>query len=426
MIADFLIERADLVATCAGPAPRRGAAQREISLVRGPATIASYEGRIVVVGPEAALEGGIEVTDHAVRIDARGCTVVPGFVDPHTHLVYAGERRDELRRRLAGAAYPEIAASGGGILRTVEATRAASEDELVDAALVRLAEMLAFGTTTCEVKSGYGLTLESELRQLRAIRRIDAGQPIDVVPTFLGAHAIPPEYRSRPDDYVALVVEEMIPEVTRQSLAGFCDVFCERGVFTPAQARTILSAASRAGLKPRIHANELASSGGASVAAQVRARSADHLIFVEPEEADALAAADVCAVVLPIAALGLQIGRYAPARMLIERGVPVAIGTDLNPGGGLSPSMPAAIALACFAMHMTLEEALVAATLNAAWSLDRAGVVGSLERGKRMDAVLLEGDLTELLRIGTTPVRAVVKGGKICSTGHSDCPGARY
>ncbi|MBI3049443.1 MAG: imidazolonepropionase [Acidobacteria bacterium] len=412
MPADFLIEHADVVATCAGPAPRRGRAQRDIGAVRDGA-IAARDGRILFVGPHEALAARVSVAPGAVRVDARGCTVVPGFVDAHTHLVYAGDRLDELQQRLAGATYAEIAAAGGGIGRTVAATRAASEDDLVRAARARLDEMAASGTTTCEVKSGYGLATEVELRQLRAIRRLDAEHPIDLVPTFLGAHDVPAEYRSRPDDYVALVIDEMIPRVAAAALAEWCDVFCEVGAFTPAQATAVLRAGARAGLKPRIHADELASSGGARVAAEVGARSADHLIFVDEPAADALARAGVCAVLLPTAALYLKLGRYAPARMLIDREVPVALGTDVNPGAGLSSSMAFAITLACFAMDMTLEEALIAATLNAAWSLDRAATVGSLEVGKLMDAVLMEGDLTSLIRVGSSPIRTVIKRGRL-------------
>jgi len=410
--ADFLIEHADLIATCAGPAPRRGAAQRGIGTIRDGA-VAAHAGRIVFAGPSAEMAGQVDVRPDAVRLDARGCTVVPGFVDPHTHLVYAGDRRDELRQRLAGATYAAIAAAGGGILRTVEATRTASEDDLVRLARPRLDDMAASGTTTCEVKSGYGLTVEAEVRQLRAIRRLDREHEVDVVPTFLGAHEIPAEYRSRPDDYVALVIEKMIPAVAEASLAEWCDVFCERGAFTPRQSAAILRAGARAGLKPRIHADELSSSGGAGVAAEVGARSADHLIFVDEAGADGLAAAGVCAVLLPIAALCLKLGRYAPARMLIDRGVPVALGTDVNPGAGLSASMPCAMTLGCFAMDMTLEETLVAATLNAAWSLDRADTAGSLEPGKLMDAVVVDGDLTNLIRVGPSPIRAVIKRGRL-------------
>ena len=410
--ADFVIVDADVVVTCAGPAPRRGAAQREITPVRH-ASVAARGGTIVFVGTAESLRANVAVDDGAVLLDGRGCTVMPGFVDPHTHLVFVGERREELQRRLAGASYAEIAAEGGGILRTVVATRAASDEELIAAARARLDDMLANGTTTCEAKSGYGLTADAELRQLRVLRQLDATHPIDIVSTFLGAHEIPPEYDGRPDEYVALVTDDMIPRVASGQLAEWCDVFCDIGAFTPQQSATILSAGARAGLKPRIHADELARSGGAEVAARIGARAADHLIHVDEAGAAALAAAGTCAVLLPTAAFYLKAGRFAPARMLIERGVAVALGTDLNPGAGLSPSMPFALTLACFAMGMTLEEAVVAATINAAWSLDRADSVGSLEPGKLMDAVVVGGHATDLLRVGQSSVKWVVKRGRV-------------
>ncbi len=412
MRADFVIENADLVATCAGGAPRRGPAQHDISPVRN-GSIASFQGRIVYVGPADGLARRVDVASDAVRVDARGSTVVPGFVDAHTHVVFGGDRRRELQRRLAGARYADIAAEGGGIVCTVEATRRASEDELAAVSGARLDEMLASGTTTAEAKSGYGLTTESELQQLRVIRRLDAEHPIDLVPTFMGAHEVPVEYRSRRGEYVSLVINEMIPHVQREGLAEWCDVFCETGVFTPAESTAILKAGIKAGLKPRIHADELGPSGGSRVAAQVRARSADHLIFVDEEGADLMAAAGVCATLLPAAAFYLKIGRFAPARMLIERGVPVALATDVNPGGGFSPSMSFAITLACFGMRLTLEEALVAATINAAWSIDRADRAGSLEPGKQMDAVIVAGELVDLIRVGAKSIRRVVKKGRI-------------
>ena len=362
---DFLIENASLIATCAGPAPRCGAAQGDIGALQN-AVIAAYQGEIVYVGAAAAVAERVEPQPHATRIDATGCTVIPGFVDPHTHLVFAGDRRAELQRRLAGASYAEIAAAGGGILATVRATRAASHDELISGAQLRLDEMLACGTTTCEAKSGYGLTIESELAQLRAIRALDARHAIDISATFLGAHEVPPEYRSRRADYVSLIVDEMIPRVAAERAADWCDVFCEIGVFTPDEATAILNAGSRAGLRPRVHADELAASGGSQVAARVGARSADHLVFADEAAADALAGAGVCAVLLPSASFYLKLGRFAPARLLIAHGVPVALATDVNPGGGFSPSMPFVMALGCFAMGLTLEEALIAASLNAA------------------------------------------------------------
>ena len=406
-----------MVATCAGPAPRRGTAQREITPLYD-AVLAGHQGVIVYVGPADEAASHIDVHPGATRIDARGCTVVPGFVDPHTHVVFAGDRQDELHRRLQGASYEAIAAEGGGIMATVAATRAASEVELADAARPRLDEMLAAGTTTCEAKSGYGLTTESELTELRAIRRLNRSHEIDLVPTFLGAHEIPVEYRSRRSEYVTKVIDDMIPRVAQEGLADWCDVFCDRGFFTPDESVAILAAGTRAGLMPRIHADQLAPSGGCRVAASVGARSADHLLYADEKDADALAEAEVCATLLPIAAFYLKLGRFAPARMLIERRVPVALATDVNPGGGFSPSMPFAITLACFGMDMTLEESLIAATLNAAWSLDRADTVGSLEPGKLMDAVVIRGGLMELVRAGTAAVLTVIKRGKVVVSAH--------
>lgn len=397
--------------TCAGQAPRRGRAQGELDTIVDGALAVQGE-RIVFAGPSADLEVGIDIS-RARIVDAPGVSIVPGFVDAHTHAIFAGDRRGELRRRLAGASYAEIAAAGGGIVSTVRATRRASEDQLVGETRARLDEMLACGTTTCEVKSGYGLDVESELRMLRAAARVDREHPIDVAVTFMGAHEIPDEYRSRRDAYVDLVIEEMIPAVAGGRLAAWCDVFCEEGVFTPAESRRILEAGRAAGLAPRIHADELGPSGGSRVAAEIRARSADHLIFVPPDGIEALAAAGVTATLLPCAAFYLKLGRYAPARSLIAASVPVALATDVNPGGGFSPSMPFAMTLACFAMGMTFEEALAAATINGAWSLDRAGEAGSLEPGKLADAVFVRGDAINLIRVGAPSVAAVLKRGRI-------------
>jgi imidazolonepropionase len=346
-------------------------------------------------------------------IDGRSLSVVPGFVDAHTHAMFAGDRRDELRRRLAGATYAEIAADGGGIVSTVRATRAASENELVESTRERLDEMLASGTTTAEVKSGYGLDVDSEMKMLRALGTLSASHPIDLVPTFMGAHEIPIEYRQRRDDYIRLVIEEMLPRVADERLAQWCDVFCETGVFTPAESQRILEAGVTRGLAPRIHADELGASGGSLVAAAVGARSADHLIFVPDEGIEAMARAGVVATLLPNAAFYLKLGRFAPARRLIDAGVPVALATDVNPGGGFSPSMPFAMTLACFAMELTFEQSLAAATINAAYSLNRAGSVGSLEPGKLMDAVLVSGDAIELIRVGARRVTGVIKRGKL-------------
>ena len=409
--ADFLIRDADLVATCAGPGPRSGGDQKNISaFARG--SVAGANGRIVFVGAAGACDDLVTPAPGATVIDGRGRTVVPGFVDPHTHLVFAGDRRDELRQRLGGATYAQIAADGGGIVRTVTDTRAASEADLVSAALPRLAEMLALGTTTAEVKSGYGLELEAELRMLRAIRTLGAAQPIELTATFMGAHEVPAEYRGRGAEYARAVIEQMIPAVAREQLAEWCDVFCEDGVFTPDQSRAILEAGRRHGLKARIHADELGASGGAGVAADVGALSADHLIFVDEPHARRMRDAGVVATLLPAAAFFLKLGRFAPARMLIDQQVAVALATDINPGGGFTTSMPFVMALACFGMNMTLEEALVGATLNAAASIDRADSIGSLEVGKQFDAVVIDGVLSDLIRVGGGVITHVIKHGR--------------
>ena len=418
--ADLVINNIRQLIQCAGPAPRRGGDQGVAPVVTD-AAIASHKGEIVYVGPSDHLDRALEPVTGARRVDARDLSVVPGFVDPHTHAVFAGDRREELRKRLAGASYAQIAAAGGGIVSTVAATRSATETELVDQTRARLDEMLACGTTTCEIKSGYGLTVESELKILRAIARLGREHTIEIIPTFLGAHEVPLEFRHRPEQYVDLVVREMIPAVTSAALAVWCDVFCEQGVFTPDQSIRILEAGNAAGLRSRIHADELAASGGSHVAAHVGARSADHLIFASPAEIATLSSAGVTATLLPIAAFYLKLGRFAPARDLIAAGVPVALATDVNPGGGYSPSMPFAMTLACFAMNMTFEEALIASTINAAWSLDRANRIGSLETGKQMDAVLVHGDAINLIRVGASSIAAVIKRGAFVAGSFPTC-----
>jgi len=412
VLADFLIHNTAEVLTCAGPAPRRGHAQADARPIPR-AAIAAHEGRIVFIGFESLLSQEVELAPGATIIDARGGAVVPGFVDPHTHVVFAGDRREELRRRLAGITYKEIAAEGGGILSTVVATRAATEAQLAADTRRRLDEMLRCGTTTCEAKSGYGLTKESELKMLRVIRALAADHAIEISPTFMGAHELPVEYRDRRRAYVNAVIEDMIPAVVEENLAEWCDVFCEVGVFTPEESRDILLAARDAGLELRIHADELGLSGGSQVAAELGVRSADHLIFIDEEGAAGLAQSGVVATLLPAASFYLKLGRFAPGRMLIASGVPVAIATDVNPGGGFSPSMPFAIALACFGMGLTFEEALVGATINAAYALDRHTRVGSLEVGKQMDAVVVAGSAIELIRVGAETIRAVIKKGQV-------------
>lgn len=410
--ADFLVTGARQLVTPTGTAPLAGSAQGRVASIPD-AVVAAHQGRIVFAGPATEARQAVTLEPGATVVDARGGTVVPGFVDPHTHAVFAGDRRHELHRRLAGATYAEIAAAGGGIVGTVTATREATEAELVEAALPRLHEMLRCGTTTCEIKSGYGLDVETELRMLRAARELGRRQPIDVVTTLLAAHEIPIEWRQDRAGYVRLVVDTVIPRAAAEHLCEWCDVFCETGVFTPEESEKVLRAGKRHGLKARIHADELAASGGSQVASRTGARSADHLVHVDAAGITALREGGVVATLLPTAAFYLKLGRFAPARDLVASGVPVALATDINPGGGFSPSMPFAMTLACFGMRMTVEEALVAATLNAAGALDLADRVGSLEPGKLCDLVVVDGDLVDLLRVGAEAVSTVVKRGTV-------------
>jgi len=411
--ADLAVRRVGLLVTMAGPAPRTGAAFGELPCLEE-AAVAANDGRIVWVGPDGDFDREVELAPGATVLEASGAAVVPGLVDAHTHLVFAGDRDDELRRRLAGASYKEIAASGGGIVRSVAATRGASVEELAAGVEERLDEMLLCGTTTAEVKSGYGLETAAEIRSLEAVQRAGSRHPVTVVLTFLGAHEVPLDYRHRREAYVDKVVDEMVPAVAETGLAEFGDVFCEQGVFTVEESRRILLACREHGMKLRIHADELIWTGGAELAAELGARSADHLGFVSEAGMAALAGAACVATLLPSAAFYLRLGHYAPARALVDAGVPVALASDVNPGGGLSPSLPFAMAVGCFAMGLSLEEALAGVTVNAAFSLDRQDEVGSIEAGKRADLVLLRSRrLLDLVRVGVGAVRTVVKDGRV-------------
>jgi imidazolonepropionase len=362
--------------------------------------VAVWEGRILAVGARDEVERLLEAAGHSLarfaRLDARGGTVTPGLVDPHTHLLFAGSREQELELRQRGAGYMEILAAGGGILSTVAATRAASSEELAAYGRRWLDDMLGHGATTVEVKSGYGLELATELRLLEIAHELGREGPIDIVPTFLGAHAVPGEFRSMPDGaeaYVRHVIDDQLPGVAAQGRARFCDVFCEEGAFTADQSRRILEAADAVGMMPRLHADELNPSGGAELAAEIGAVSADHL--ASPSEAGvtalARAAAEghaVVATLLPATTWFLMKERHAPARTFIDRGVPVAVGTDFNPGTSPTPSLPLAMTLACLNLRLTPDEALVAATINAAHALALGDEVGSLETDKAADLVV--------------------------------------
>jgi imidazolonepropionase len=418
-MTDLLIYNLAEVATPEGSAPLRGAEQRRVRRLAG-AEVVCREGRIAFVGSPEERRRQFGEMPAAERLDGQGGTLIPGFVDPHTHLPWAGSREEEFAARLAGRTYQEIAAAGGGILSTVRSTRQASEEELAANVLRRMDQMLAWGTTTAEAKSGYGLNQEDELKQLRAIRQASERHPVDLVPTLLAAHEVPPEYRSGKSGqdrgrWVDLICDEIVPATAEAGLARFCDVFCEVGVFSAAESRRVLEAGVRHGLAPRLHADEFADSGGAELAADLGAFSADHLMAVSPAGVEALARSGVIAVLLPGTSFFLMKRNYAPARRLIEMGVPVALATDCNPGSSHTESMPMVVLLAVLQMGLTIEEALAAATLNSACSLGLGSETGSVEPGKRADLVLLAApNLLHLVyHYGINPVAAVVKGGRV-------------
>jgi imidazolonepropionase len=411
----LLIHNLSEVATPEGSTPRRGVEQGRVRRLRGAEVVCDDAGLITFVGPPEERLRLLGEVPEAERLDGRGGTLIPGFVDPHTHLPWAGTREEEFAARLAGTTYQEIAAAGGGILSTVRTTRQASEDQLTAFVRRRMDLMLAGGTTTAEAKSGYGLTLEDELKQLRAIRRASAEHPVDLVPTLLAAHEVPLEYRQERERYLDLICEEIVPATAEQGLARFCDVFCERGVFSAEESRRVLEAGARYGLAPRLHADEFADSGGAELAAALGAFSADHLMAVSEAGIEALTRSGVTAVLLPGTSFFLMKKQYAPARKLVEAGVPVALATDCNPGSSHTESMPMVFVLAVLQLGLSIEESLTAATLNAACSLGLGAEIGSIETGKRADLVLLDAPnvLHLAYHYGINQVAAVVKGGRV-------------
>lgn len=393
--ATLIIHSAAELVTCrasgAQEGPRRGATQADAGIIQGGAVAIAGE-RILAAGSSHEILEAYRGDDTDL-IDATGKTVTPGLVDAHTHLVWGGYRDEEYEMRLRGATYIEIMSAGGGIMSTVRATRIAHEDELKNTARQRLSRMLAHGTTTVEIKSGYGLSVADELKCLWAIRDLNmdlrmSGTGPRIAATFLGAHAVPEEYAQDPEGYVDLVIEKMLPVVAAEGLAEWCDVFCDVGAFTAEQTRRILGAAKGLGMGTRLHANEFARVGAVQVAAEMGCSSADHLLVLEPEDIEALRGAGTVAVLLPGTPLGLGLGKYAPARQLIEADVPVALATDCNPGTCPSENLALMIALACSQMKMLPAEAIVAATINSAYALDRGHIIGSLEAGKLADIVI--------------------------------------
>lgn len=413
MKATLVIRNIGELATPLGTKARCGAEMNSVSLVADAAIAVDVE-TIVWAGPASEmpeLDGPVPEI-----VDAGGRAVIPGFVDSHTHFVFGGYRDEEFFWRAAGVPYMEIHSRGGGIANTVRSTRASTLEELVATAMPRLERMLELGVTTVESKSGYGLDLETELRQLEAMRILDARQPVDIVSTYMGPHSIPQEYKGNPVEYINFIISEVLPRLQGKNLARFCDIFCERGVFELEDSRRFLTAARAAGFGLKLHADEIARIGGAGLAAELGATSADHLLKATPEDLDAMVAASVIATCLPVTAFSLR-EPYADARAMIDRGLAVALASDFNPGSCYSQSIPLAAALGALYMRMSMEEILTALTLNGAAALDLANDRGSIEPGKLADILILDAPSYHHLayNVGMNIVHTVLKRGKIVS-----------
>ncbi len=416
---DLLIHDAAQVVTCAG-GPKRGAALADAGVIAGGA-VAVDGGHIVAAGPSAEVEARYRGRR---TLDARGKVICPGFVDCHTHLVFGGERVAEFERKLAGVTYQELLAAGGGILSTMRATRAASLDELVASGTQRLHAMLRLGTTTVEIKTGYGLDTASELKLLDAIAALAGATLLDIVPTLLAAHAVPPEFAGQPDAYVQRVVDEIVPTARRWwerspfPVAGiplYNDVFCEAGVFDRAQSHAVLTAGLRHGLRPKVHADEFVALGGTALAVELDAISADHLDVTPASEVAALAQSETIAVLLPAVNFHLGSHHYANARAFVDAGAAIALATDFNPGSAPALAMPLVMAIACRYQKLLPAEAMNAATINAAHAIGLGDRVGSIEPGKQADLLLIDApDYRHLVYwLGPNLVEMVVKRGKL-------------
>ncbi|AET70442.1 imidazolonepropionase [Desulfosporosinus orientis DSM 765] len=411
--ADLLIHSARMMATLKGhsDSPAVGEKMSEIGLIENGA-VAIREGKIIAVGTTEEVRKAC-LGPETKEISAEGKVVTPGFVDPHTHVLYGGSRENELSLKLKGVPYLDILKQGGGILSTVRSTKQASDEEIKTQTNRRLRTMLSFGTTTAEVKSGYGLTVEEELRALRLIHELDKEQAVDLVPTFMGAHAVPAGYSE--EEFTDYVIDEMLPKAAAEGLAEFCDVFCEPGVFSLESSERILVKAQQLNLKLKMHADELESAGGAELAAKLGVVSADHLLKVSEAGIAALAQKGVIAALLPATSFNLAKNSYAPAREMVRAGVPIALATDSNPGSSPTESMPLVLTIACLYLRLTPEEALAGATINAAHAIGRADQVGSLEVGKKGDVLILDIPNLNYLpyHFGNNPVEKVIKGGKL-------------
>jgi len=412
MNKNLVIRHAAQVVTCSGTQAKRGKEMAMLSPIEDGCVVIEG-GEITAVGRTGEIEKQLCGFTGEV-IDADGKAVLPGFVDSHTHTIFSGDRVEEFSWRLVGKSFLEILERGGGIISTVRATRAAPAEALYEEAFLRLDSMLAHGVTTVEIKSGYGLDLDTEIKQLEVARRLDATHPVDVVPTFLGAHATPPEYAGNQDGYVDFIEDIVLPAVCEKELAEFCDVFCDTGVFSVEQARKLLQRAKELGLKLKLHADEIACLGGAELSAELGAVSADHLLHASDRGINAMAEAGVIAGLLPGTAFCLG-ERFARARHMIESGLAVALATDLNPGTFYSESIPFVFALAVFGMHMSVEETVTALTINAAAALGRADRIGSIDPGKKADLIILTlpSYVHIPYRTGVNIVDTVVKNGSV-------------
>jgi len=412
--ADCVVSRCNQLLTCGGPIPKRGNDLKDVGVLTN-GSIASSEGRIVFVGKDEDLRKKVRLVDGGTFIDGQGYVGLPGLVDSHTHLPFAGSREKEFQLRLEGYTYQQLAEKGMGIQTTVEATRQATREEIVKLSLERLDSMISLGTTTIEAKSGYGLNIEDELKQLYAIRQANNSHPIDILPTFMGAHEIPKEYTSRKEDYMELLIQEILPRVRENQLADFFDVFCEQGVYSIEETRYMIRAAKAEGFKIKLHADEFSPLNGAVLAAEEGAVSADHLVAITEEGIDTLADSSTVATLLPGVSFFLMSDKKAPARRLIDRGAIVAVATDFNPGSSMTESLFFVMQLAVFTLKMSVEESINAVTANASYALTRDQEIGSLEVGKKMDLVLCRVPhyLTLVYHFGINPIKHVIKSGKV-------------
>ncbi len=413
--ADLAVINAAELATPCGSQPLSGKDTGNLKIIHN-ACIAAFQGKIVFTGTREEYQQNVLLTGDARVLDASGKTVIPGLVDSHTHLPFAGYRDEEFLLRISGASYEEIARRGGGIRSTVKTTRAASREDLVALSCARLDSMLLHGTTTCEAKSGYGLDPDEELKQLEALADVSTKHRITLIRTFLGAHTIPAEFEKKREAYVSILTDTMIPDVAERRLAEFCDIFCDEHGFTYEESKKILAAAKKFGLKIKTHADQFGSSGGSQLAAEFNAVSADHLENISDEDIRKLARSKVIGTLLPGSVFFLKKRKYAPARTMLDAGMALAIASDFNPGSSMTESMQMILQLSVFMMDLTVGEALTMATLNGAAALQRADAKGSLEPGKDADIVIMDipNHLHCAYHFGINHCSDVIIGGKLC------------